>query len=45
MKPVEREDCANLCKALTLVEDGPGPMALLVLDPATREFLEHRQLR
>ncbi len=44
MKPAEVEGFAYLCKALTL-EDGPEPLALLVLDPATGKFLEHRQLR
>jgi hypothetical protein len=43
MKPVEVEGFAYLCEALTL-EDGPGPLALLVLNPATAKFLEHRQL-
>jgi hypothetical protein len=44
MKPAEVEGFAFLCKALTL-EDGPGLSALLVLNPATGKFLEHRQLR
>ncbi len=44
MKPAEAEGFAYLCKALTL-EDGPEPLALLVLDPATGKFLEHCQLR
>ncbi len=43
MKPVEVEGFAYLCKALML-EDGPEPSALLVLDPATGKFLEHRQM-
>ena len=43
MKPVEVEGVAYLCKALML-EDGPEPSALSVLDPATGEFLEPRQL-
>ncbi len=43
MKPAEVEGFAYLCKALTL-EDGPEPSALLVLNPATGKFLEHRQL-
>jgi hypothetical protein len=43
MKPAEVEGFAYLCKALTL-EDGPELLALLVLDLATGEFLEHRQL-
>jgi hypothetical protein len=44
IKPAEVEGFAYLCKALML-EDGPEPLALLVLDPATGKFLEHRQLR
>jgi hypothetical protein len=44
MKPAEVEGFTYLCKALTL-EDGPESSALSVLDPATGEFLEHRQLR
>jgi hypothetical protein len=44
MKPAEVDAFAFLCEALTL-EDGPGLSALSVLDPATGEFLEHRQLR
>ena len=44
MKPAEIDAFAFLCEALTL-EDGPGLSALSVLDPATGEFLEHRQLR
>jgi hypothetical protein len=44
MKPVEVEGFAYLCKALML-EDGPEPLALLVLDLATGKFLEHCQLR
>jgi hypothetical protein len=43
MKPAEVESFAYLCKALML-KDGPEPSALLVLDPATGEFLEHCQL-
>jgi hypothetical protein len=43
MKPAEVEGFAYLCKALTL-EDGPEPLALLVLNPATVKFLEQRQL-
>ncbi len=43
MKPAEVEVFAFFCEALTL-EDGPGLSALLVLDPATGKFLEHRQL-
>jgi hypothetical protein len=43
MKPAEVDAFAFLCEALTL-EDGPGLLALSVLDPATGEFLEHRQL-
>jgi hypothetical protein len=43
MKPVEVEGFAYLCKALML-EDGPELLALLVLDPSTGKFLEHRQL-
>ena len=34
---------AFLCEALTL-ENGLGLLALLVLDPVTGKFLEHRQL-
>jgi hypothetical protein len=37
------EGFAYLCEALML-EDGPEPSALSVLDPATVKFLEHRQL-
>jgi hypothetical protein len=44
MKPAEVEGFAYLCKALTL-EVSPEPSALLVLDPATGKFIEHRQLR
>ena len=44
MKPSKVDVFAFLCKALTL-EDGPGLLALLVCDPATGKFLEHRQLR
>jgi hypothetical protein len=43
MKPAEVDAFAFLCEALTL-EDGPGLLALSVLDPATGEFLKHRQL-
>jgi hypothetical protein len=43
MKPEEVEGFAYLCKALTM-EEGPEPSALLVLDLATGQFLEHRQL-
>jgi hypothetical protein len=43
MKPAEVDAFAFLCEALTL-EDGPGLLALSVLDPATGEFLEHCQL-
>jgi hypothetical protein len=43
MKPAEVDAFAFLCEALTL-EDGPGLLALSVLDPATGKFLEHRQL-
>jgi hypothetical protein len=43
MNPAEEEGFAYLCEALTL-EDSPEPLALLVLDPATGKFLEHRQL-
>ncbi len=43
MKPAEDDAFAFLCKALTL-EDGPGLLALLVLEPSTGEFLKHRQL-
>ncbi len=43
MKPAEVEGFACLCKALML-EDGPEPSALSVLNPATGEFLEHHQL-
>ena len=43
MKPAEVDAFACLCEALTL-EDRPGLSALLVLDPATGKFLEHRQL-
>ncbi len=41
MKPAEVEEFAFLCEALTL-EDGPGLLALLVLDPSTSKYLEHR---
>jgi hypothetical protein len=44
MKPAEVDAFAFLCEALIL-EDGPGLSALSVLDPATGEFLQHRQLR
>ncbi len=40
MKPVEVEGFAYLCKALML-EDGPEPSALSILNPATSEFFEH----
>jgi hypothetical protein len=43
MKPAEVDAFAFHYEALTL-EDEPGLLALLVLDPATDEFLEHRQL-
>ncbi len=43
MKPAEVDAFAFLCEALTL-EDRPGLSALLVLDPATGKFLEHRRL-
>jgi hypothetical protein len=43
MKPAEVDAFAFLCEALTL-EDGPGLLALWVLDPATGKFLEHQQL-
>ena len=36
------EGFAYLCQAL---QDSDAPLALSVLDPATGEFLEHRQLR
>jgi hypothetical protein len=41
MQPAEVEGFAYLCKASILVG---GPEALLVLDPSTGKFLEHRQL-
>ena len=41
MKPAEVDAFAFLCEALTL-EDGPGLLALLVLDPSTGKFPEHR---
>jgi hypothetical protein len=41
MNPAEVDDVAFLCEALML-EDGPGLLALLALDHATSEFLEHR---
>ncbi len=44
MKLAEVEGFAYLCKALML-EDGPEPLTLSVLNPATGKFLEHRQLR
>ncbi len=44
MKPAEVDAFAFLCEALTL-EDEPGLLALLVLDPVTGKFLEHHQLR
>jgi hypothetical protein len=43
MKLAEVGTFAFLCEALTL-EDGPGLLTLSVLDPATGEFREHRQL-
>ena len=44
MKPAEEKGFAFLCEALTL-EERPSLLALLVFDPATGKFLEHRQLR
>ncbi len=41
MTPKEVDGFAYLCKALTKVD---SPAALSVLNPATGEFLEHRQL-
>ncbi len=42
MQPAEIDGFAYLCQALMHVS---GPEALLVLDPSTGKFLEHRQLR
>jgi hypothetical protein len=41
MQPAEFDGFAYLCQALTQVS---GLEALLVLDPSTGKFLEHRQL-
>jgi hypothetical protein len=42
MSPENSTDFAYLCAAL---EKADSPAVLSVLDPATGEFLEHRQLR
>jgi hypothetical protein len=42
MSPKETNCFASLCEAFLKVN---GPSALSILDPATREFLEHCQLR